>query len=49
MTNQILSFLNKVEDPEELEMNTRSVLSGTAIDKILEDYPQIPGDYLVYL
>ncbi|MCM8543532.1 MAG: hypothetical protein NE328_24905 [Lentisphaeraceae bacterium] len=47
--NQIISFLEKVEDPDEQEMNTRSLLSDETVNKILERFPSIPKDYQEYI
>lgn len=44
-----ISFLEKVEDKKDAEMNKREKLTDKEIEEIRKQYPYIPQDYLDYL
>lgn len=44
-----ISFLEKVEDKDEAEMNRRERLTDVQIEELSQQYPGIPQDYLDYL
>lgn len=44
-----ISFLEKVEDKKDAEINKREKLTDTEIEKIRKQYQDIPQDYLEYL
>lgn len=44
-----ISFLEKVEDKKDAEINKREKLTDKDIEEIRKQYPDIPQDYLDYL